>query len=52
MWVEMAMDWDDKVWVYQNSPILKGDDMSAFENNVIGNISYLNKTLIICQNYH
>ncbi len=56
MWVEMAMDWDDKVRVYQSSLILKtiegkegGDSINAFENIVISDIQYLSKTLIVCQ---
>ncbi len=56
MCVEMAMDWEDKIRVYWNSPILKiikgkegGNDMRAFENIVIGDIQYLSKTLFV---YH
>lgn len=41
----MAIDWDNKVRVYWNNPILKtiegkkrDDGINAFENIIIGNI--------------
>lgn len=42
MWIKMAIDWDDKIKVYQSSPILKtiegkkgGNSISVFENIII-----------------